>query len=191
MGFLKYYFCLIYQLFLVAMFYLKLTHLFWVPLLVLAMVGTIDYLIPENTASAKNTANKAYRVLPKVYIPLQLLTIYGAVDFFVNVPHSLLESILLIATTGIVVSTFGFTVAHELMHGKKMDRYLALILLFSMNYPHFLYQHLFVHHVWVATKKDCGTSWYGESLYRFIPRAFFTGYVKAYRALERDPRGKR
>ena len=64
------------------MFYLKLTHLFWVPLLVLTMVGTIDYLIPENTASAKNTANKAYRVLPKVYIPLQLLTIYGAVNLF-------------------------------------------------------------------------------------------------------------
>ena len=51
--------------------------------------------------------------------------------YFVNVPHSLLESILLIATTGIVVSTFGFTVAHELMHGKKMDRYLALILIFQ------------------------------------------------------------
>ena len=40
-------------------------------------------------------------------------------------------------------------------------------------------------------KKDCGTSWYGESLYRFIPRAFFTGYVKAYRALElKTPEGK-
>ncbi len=68
-----------------------------------------------------------------------------------------------------VMGTVFFTVAHELLHGSKMDRLLANVLLASAGYMHWAESHL-AHHIKVGpdARQWLGASawlWCGASMY--------------------------
>ncbi len=54
--------------------------------------------------------------------------------------------------------------------------------MYSVNYPTFVPEHLYVHHRWAATPRDPSSAQFGVSIYRYLPVALIHGIVAVYRA---------
>lgn len=80
----------------------------------------------------------------------------------------------------------GIVTAHELMHRNRAGkRQLAFLMLSLVGYSHFAIEHVYGHHRRVATPDDPATARRGESLYAFLPRTIFGGFVSAW-GLEKE-----
>lgn len=76
--------------------------------------------------------------------------------------------------------------AHELIHrGSRWLHRLGMWVYISLLFGHHTSAHVLVHHVQVGTRADPNTARLGESLYRFILRAWIGSFRAGYRA-ERD-----
>ena len=95
------------------------------------------------------------------------------------------------ATAGLYLGQVSNPAAHELIH--RSDRAGFLLgkwVYISMLFGHHSSAHRLVHHVHVATGKDPNSARRGESLYRFLPRAW-AGSFRAGLAAERARAGGR
>jgi len=87
---------------------------------------------------------------------------------------------------GIIVSTIGINVAHELGHRtNKMEQNMSKTLLLTALYMHFFIEHNRGHHKNIATDEDPASARYGETVYAFWFRSVFGGYKNAWK-LEAD-----
>ena len=69
--------------------------------------------------------------------------------------YDTVEIIFFILAQGIVIGTFGFTVAHELIHrAEKHWQWAGVVLLLLFSMPFFDLTHIKVHRVWLATPRD-------------------------------------
>ena len=85
---------------------------------------------------------------------------------------------------GLMSGAIGITVAHELIHrSARWRRGIGVWLLSLVLYSHYRVEHIFGHHVRVATREDSSTGRRGEWFYSFWVRAVFEGYRNAW-ALE-------
>ena len=125
-----------------------------------------------------------YKAVTIVWAPLQLLTIFGLLNYVTQTDHlAAWEEWALFAGIGVISGTIGINFSHELMHQKpKLERWLADILLASVLYSHFRSEHLLVHHRYVATPRDPVTARYGEGFWRFLPRVLHQCYTSAFNA---------
>ncbi|HZQ59803.1 MAG TPA: alkane 1-monooxygenase [Casimicrobiaceae bacterium] len=97
-----------------------------------------------------------------------------------------------LATAGIMVlvgvsgGTTGITAAHELIHRRSVvPRKLGELFMLAVTYPHFPIVHLRVHHPYIGTAIDPGTSRLNEPLLRYLWRAYGLSWRSSWR-LERS-----
>jgi alkane 1-monooxygenase len=92
-------------------------------------------------------------------------------------------SIAMIAVmVGISGGTVGISAAHELVHRRgTLERGLAQAFMLLVSYPHFPIVHLRVHHPYVGTSLDPGTSRLNEPLIHFVARAFLLSWQSGWR----------
>lgn len=116
------------------------------------------------------------------WIPVQLgLQAYG-VALIVSGELAIWESLLTIASIGLLATGGGINIAHEFMHRKgKFQRAMSELLMGSVTYSHFCVEHVYGHHKHVATPLDAASSRRGESVYRFLPRSFALSLLSAVR----------
>ncbi len=82
------------------------------------------------------------------------------------------EAIALMLALGLATGGIGITFAHELCHQRnRWEQALGDCLLVSVAYGHFAVEHVFGHHMTVATPRDPVSARRGESLTAFLPRA--------------------
>jgi alkane 1-monooxygenase len=170
---------------------------FWYigPILILGIIPLIDLLAgldrsnPPDDLIAALEADKYYRWITYLYLPLQYTALVWACWLWAGDSLSVSDKIGLALTVGIVAG-IGINTAHELGHKKeKVERWLAKIALAQSFYGHFYIEHNRGHHVRVATPVDPASSRVGESLYAFLPRTVVGSLQNAWR-LE-QPRFKR
>lgn len=90
------------------------------------------------------------------------------------------------ASLGTLTGGIGIPAAHELIHGRRPStRALGLLLLAPVLYMHFRIEHVYGHHVRVATVEDPATARKGEALWPFIVRSVIGQVRSAYRIEER------
>ncbi len=83
--------------------------------------------------------------------------------------------------TGITGGAVGITTAHEFIHRKsKFLRGLGIFLLSVCFYSHFRIEHIYGHHIHVATLSDPATARKGENFYAFLIRCVFLSIVSAW-----------
>ncbi len=125
------------------------------------------------------------------WIPVQLgLQVYG-ITLVVGGGLTMTESLLTVASLGILAAGGGINIAHELMHRKgKLDRAMSEVLMGSVTYSHFCIEHLHGHHKHVATPLDAASSRRGESVYRFLPRSLALSLLSAIRIENRRARAR-
>src|ERR1700676_1378270 len=92
-------------------------------------------------------------------------------------------SIAMIAVmVGIAGGTVGISAAHELVHRRgSLERGIAQAFMLLVSYPHFPIVHLRVHHPYVGTPLDPGTSRLNEPLVHFVGRAFVLAWHSGWR----------
>ena len=94
---------------------------------------------------------------------------------------TLVEAIGGTVAVGISGGAFGIVVAHELMHQRRVERWLSRVLMSSVTYAHFCVEHVQGHHVLVATPADPASAPPGQGLYRFLVRSTLGGWRSAWR----------
>ena len=98
-------------------------------------------------------------------------------------PGQIAAMAIMLGTSG---GTIGISAAHELVHRRSaLARGVAQAFMLLVSYPHFPIVHLRVHHPYVGTPFDPGTSRVNEPLARFLGRAFVLSWRSAWR-IERE-----
>ncbi len=146
----------------------------WTFLLVAALplVLTVgDWLLGEERPAAPG-AWAAHRLLPWLYIPLQLTEIVWAGAIVARPSTTLLEAVGLTLSTGVASGVFGFIAAHEMAHSRHAaERLYALAMLAGMLDLPFAISHVHGHHRRAATYEDPASARRGESVYAFMLRS--------------------
>ncbi len=136
-----------------------------VALLLMALIGAEAISKRGDGAAAAET--RLFRLLPNLYVPVQLCVIAWAVA----VARDGAGFAALAVSVGVTTGVFGVLAAHELVHGPdRRERLLGLIMLTGMSYRHFRVAHIFGHHRWAATERDAASARLGEGFYRFLLR---------------------
>ncbi|MEL6288704.1 MAG: alkane 1-monooxygenase [Pseudomonadota bacterium] len=135
----------------------------------------MDTLVPLNASNAdpatEDDAIKAHLWLTWFWVPCQVALIVGLLVVAGDGTLAGWELWAMAATLGLATGGIGITYAHELMHQRnRFERWLAEVLMCSTLYGHFCIEHVFGHHLHVATPRDPASARPGESLYRFLPR---------------------
>jgi alkane 1-monooxygenase len=150
-----------------------------VVLLLMALIGA-EGVSPRGAVPVVAPGTSAFRLLPNLYVPVQLAVIvwaaFAAKDLGVTAIAALALSV------GVTTGVFGMLAAHELVHGhNRTEHALGLAMLTAMSYRHFRVAHIFGHHRWAATARDPATARLGEGFYAFLVRTVSGQFIDAWR----------
>ena len=145
----------------------------WLTVAVMPVCLTaLDGVLGDDQARPPGRDLIGYRLLPWLYIPLQLAVTAWALWAASRDTTTLVQALGLTASVGATTGVFGILAAHEMVHSRRRaERGLGLILLASIGYMHFRIAHIPGHHRRAATFEDSTTARRGESAYGFIGRA--------------------
>jgi len=137
----------------------------------LALAGG-DWLLGAEPPLASDAAPLGHRLLPWLYIPLQLAELAWAGAVVARPGADLLTAVGLTLSSGLAAGVFGFLAAHEMVHSRRpAERALGLVMLAGVLYMPFAIAHVHGHHRRPATRDDPATARRGESLYAFWGRS--------------------
>ncbi len=135
-------------------------------------------------------ADRYYRILTYVVVPLHFLSLIGAA-WWAGTQDLSWWAFLGLAFVAGMTSGLGINTGHELGHKKsKLERTLAKIVLAVPAYGHFWIEHNRGHHRDVATPEDPASARMGESIYRFACREIPGAFVRAWQ-IERERLARR
>ncbi len=136
----------------------------------LDMAIGLDRTNPPDSVLKFLEQDRYYRWCTYVFIPIQYAGLVFACWMWSSGDLSLVESIGLALTMG-VVGGIAINTAHELGHKRaSSEKWLSRIALAQTGYGHFFIEHNRGHHVKVATPEDPASSRLGESFWAFLPR---------------------
>lgn len=152
------------------------------------LIPVLESLLPietgnhESTEENKRLSNTFFDILLYLNIPLLFVLIYFALETISHRSLSNFEYFSTILNVGLIVSIIGINVAHELGHRQsEFAQFCSKALLMTAFYMHFNIEHNRGHHKHVATEEDAASARKGETLYFFILRSIFSGYVNAWK----------
>ena len=164
----------------------------WGPFFTYALMPLLDAVQgrdtwnPPERAAAALEEDRYYRWCTWLYLPLQYLSLVCACAWWASGELSLLDSIGLALTVG-VVGGIAINTAHELGHKRsRVERRLALVALAQSGYGHFYVEHNRGHHVAVATPEDPSSARLGQSFWAFLPRTVLGSLKSAWKIDRRD-----
>lgn len=151
-----------------------------IPILEFFFTGTINNRNDLDTMS--NFKNRFFDGLLYLNIPL----LYGLIAYsgFILMSQNLsnYEVVGLVISLGIILSTCGINVGHELGHrSTKYEQFFSKVLLLPNLYLHFFIEHNQGHHKKVATKEDAASARFGENVYAFFVRSVSESYIDAWK----------
>ncbi|GAB2512826.1 alkane 1-monooxygenase [Lysobacter humi (ex Lee et al. 2017)] len=159
----------------------------WFPLVFLfVLLPVVDYALghdPVNPAPAgRLDDDRWFRIPTLLAVPVQLALLAWSTRFVANAefgPGGIAGWVL---SQGVVSGVLAINTAHELIHrDTRLERVGGGVLLASVGYHGFKIEHVRGHHVHVATPEDASSARYGESLWRFLPRALWRNTRNAWR----------
>jgi alkane 1-monooxygenase len=160
-------------------------------ILVPACIAAGDRLFGAEAAASDSVALHRYRLLPWLYIPLQIAMIGWAAAMVAAAGTGSARVAGLTLSVGLTAGIFGLLAAHEMVHSRqRAERALGLAMLASVGYMHFRIAHIEGHHRRAATHEDPATARRGESAYRFVLRSTAGQLAEAWR-LEAARLGRR
>jgi len=147
---------------------------------------------PAPADEARLAADALARALPIAALPAcAALLAWGAPRFAALLATDAAAALGLAVSIGIVGGAIGITYAHELVHKPSaFERNAGGLLLSLVAYGGFKVEHVFGHHVDVATPRDTSTARLGQSAYGFLLRSFLVNPVRAWELAGRRVRAR-
>ncbi|MBI3675740.1 MAG: alkane 1-monooxygenase [Proteobacteria bacterium] len=137
-------------------------------LLLLALIGS-EAISARGHVPRPAGSTQLYQLLPMIYVVAQLAVTLWAIATAAHA--SVLGFISLVFAIGVTTGVFGILCAHELVHGKgRLSHAFGTLMLTAMCYRHFRVAHIYGHHRYAGTARDCATARMGESFYAFLLR---------------------
>jgi alkane 1-monooxygenase len=135
---------------------------------------------PENEAGL--AADPGYRLLPLAALPAYAaMLLWSGPAFATMLATQPAAALGLGLSVGIIGGAIGITCAHELIHKPTaLERSAGGILLSLVAYGSFKVEHIFGHHVDVATPRDTSTARLGQSAYAFLLRSLLLNPLRAW-----------
>lgn len=164
------------------------------PLFIFFVVAhVIEFVFPYKTQASISKGSDTtigkfyYRGLLWLCLPIQLLTLYLAVNYWCSDILNIWGKLAYLMSVGICNGTFSITVAHELIHHQhRLDRLLGGSLLSTVGFGSFKIVHLRVHHRYVCTPHDFATAQRGQSIYDFWWKNIQGNVIEALRCDRAD-----
>jgi alkane 1-monooxygenase len=152
----------------------------FIPLLELFLTGNQDNFSSEKEETY--TEKPIFDWLLYLNVPM----VYGVVAFYLQkittLPISNFEIVGMTLCVGLMISTNGINVAHELGHrAKKQEQLLSKMLLLPALYMHFFIEHNRGHHKNVSTPDDPASARRNQNVYAFWARSVVYGYMNAWK----------
>jgi alkane 1-monooxygenase len=111
---------------------------------------------------------------------LNFLVAIGGGILIAAVPGTFIPATVLV---GLFLGASGIILAHELIHSRKrMMRWTGWSLMTLVSQIWWVTEHNRFHHRLVGTPEDAATARYGESVYKFLPRLFWTSLRHVWQA---------
>lgn len=103
------------------------------------------------------------------------------------------DFLVIVIILAIMNSTFTATLAHEWIHDRreKLKFVMGHISLLTVSMPFFANDHVYNHHRLIGTDEDITSPPYRQSIYRYIPAAFWYRIRKSYFSNSTPPRSIR
>ncbi len=142
----------------------------------------VDTRNPAAEAEAALAAEPGYKLLPLAALPAYgAMLVWSAPAFVAAGEDSVAAALGLALSVGIIGGAIGITFAHELIHKPTaLERNAGGMLLSLVAYGSFKVEHIFGHHVDVATPRDTSTARLGQSAYAFLLRSFLLNPLRAW-----------
>jgi alkane 1-monooxygenase len=162
----------------------------------LLAVPIVDHLVGLKTDGLDPRTEERrlfwHKFITWLWLPIQVAIIFAIIAAAGHATHlSTGELVRLALACGLITGGIGITYAHELVHQtNRFERGLGEALLTTTLYGHFAIEHVHGHHTHVGTPRDPVTARYGESFYRFFPRAVIGSLVSAWR-IQRERMARR
>lgn len=170
---------------------------FYTPFWYFVLIPVLDWMIGQDPANPADTdegwlsADRFYRVLTLACLPLYAALMLWGAHVFVTAPFSWAGMAGWVISIGCVGGVAAINTGHEMIHkSTRLEQWAGGMLLSLVSYGTFKVEHVYGHHVDVATPKDGSTAVQGESVYRFIVRALLHNPRRAF-ALQREARARR
>jgi alkane 1-monooxygenase len=156
-----------------------LAPLLTVALLLLLLIAA-EWLTPGKRVLHSPGASPAFRLIPFVYVPVQLAVIVWSVAQAGDAGTMGFAALAL--AVGVTTGVFGVLAGHELVHTQeRMSQLFGMTMLSGMSYRHFRIAHVFGHHRAAATEQDPASARLGENVYRFLVRSIVGQLLDAWR----------
>jgi alkane 1-monooxygenase len=167
----------------------------WVPVAIsYILIPALDALLgedrhnPPESAVAALDADRYYRRITYVLVPVMWICIIFSAWFVATQPLPLHGLVAVVLSTG-MMGGFCINVGHELGHKRTvLEQTLAKLVLAPTCYGHFYVEHNRGHHRDVATPADPASARMGESIYAFVLREMPGAWRRAW-ALEKQRLG--
>ncbi len=151
-----------------------------IPIFELFSSGSTDNLSEEEESSKKESL--FFDILLYLNLPILFALVTCFLYTVTTLPLSNWEIFFSIINVGILVSTLGINVAHELGHRQnKWEQGVSKLMLMTALYTHFFIEHNRGHHMQVATPEDPASARYNEVIYTFWFRSTVFGYLNAWK----------
>jgi alkane 1-monooxygenase len=146
----------------------------------------MDMLIKQDRQNPSKEENKILKKQFKYKIPLIIAIIFEWLVLIFSIYHIANFDKGIFNKVGIIIlnsllQASSINNSHELNHKlASWERFLGTFNLSKNLYMHFLIEHNEGHHKKVCTPEDPASSRLNESLYQFIPRSIFGGFLSAW-----------
>lgn len=157
---------------------------FWPLLAIYGILTVLDYLVGRNRAQPDAEVRDValYKWIALAALPVQLVSLTWGLHVFAGAGFNWLGQCGWILSVGAVSGSLAITAAHELIHRPtRLEQWSGGVLLATVCYGSFKIEHIYGHHVHVATPLDASSARYGQSLYNFIPQAVWRNVGNAWR----------
>ena len=173
------------------MFYLGYENLwaFFSVFFVFGVIPVLDHIVGTDSVNPDEKLDvpamgqeKWYPFLTLLAVPLQIGSIFFGGWVFMNVDFNIVGQIGWMLSVGVVGGITAINLGHELVHkDSKIEQWAGGLMLASVTYAGFKVEHVRGHHVHVSTPEDASSSRYNQTLYQFLPQAFYRNFVNAFR----------
>lgn len=157
---------------------------FWPLLINYGVLTAIDYTVGRDRSQPSSGVRDIalYKWIALATLPVHFLSLGWATHVFVTADFSWIGRLGWIFSIGAISGTIAITAGHELIHrSTRLEQWWGGVLLASVCYGGFKIEHVYGHHVHVATPLDASSARRGQSVYAFLPRAVWNNVCNAWR----------
>ncbi|TPD54379.1 MAG: alkane 1-monooxygenase, partial [Thalassolituus maritimus] len=156
---------------------------------VFGIIPLLDHLIgkdpfnPDEEADVpRMSLEKWYPFLTIMTLPVMAITIAYGAALFSSAEVGLFGKIGMVISMGVITGIVCINVGHELIHkDSTLEQWTGGLLLALVTYAGFKVEHIRGHHVHVSTPEDASSSRYNQTLYQFLPHAYFHNFMNAWK----------